>query len=162
MKRREFIAVFGSAIACPQAALAQQRVPMRRIAVLMGTQQAAQDEGYVSTLLLRLAELGWRSGVNLQVDVYWWKDSQDQMKPVVAELLASSPDVVVPFTNLAVAVLKPHAGNIPIVFVGVGDPISDGIISSLAHPGGTITGFISHDASMGGKWLEMLKEGCPL
>ena len=83
------------------------------------------------------------------------------MGPVVAELLASSPDVVVAFSNLAVTVLRPLSGNTPIVFVGVGDPISDGIVSSLARPGGTITGFTSHDASIGGKWLEMLKEGCP-
>ena len=85
------------------------------------------------------------------------------MGPVVAELLASSPDVVVAFSNLCrSSCLKGRwTGNIPIVFVGVGDPIGDGIVSSLAHPGGTITGFTSHDASMGGKWLEMLKEGCP-
>ena len=161
MRRREFIAGLGSAVAYPQAAPAQQRSPARRIAVLMGSAPSAQAEGYVSALFLRLAELGWKTGVNLHADVRWWKDGQDQMGPVVAELLASSPDVVVAFSNLAVAVLRPLTGNIPIVFVGVGDPIGDGIVSSLAHPGGTITGFTSHDASMGGKWLEMLKEGCP-
>ena len=161
MRRREFIAGLCSAVAYPQAAPAQQRSPARRVAVLMGSAPSAQAEGYVSALFLRLAELGWKTGVNLHADVRWWKDGQDQIGPVVAELLASSPDVVVAFSNLAVAVLRPLAGNIPIVFVGVGDPIGDGIVSSLAHPGGTITGFTSHDASMGGKWLEMLKEGCP-
>jgi putative tryptophan/tyrosine transport system substrate-binding protein len=162
MRRRELVrGIAGSAIFWPLNVLAQQRSPARRVAVLMGTVQSAQDEGYVSTLLLRLAELGWRVGVNLQADVRWWKDGPDQMEPVIAELLASSPDVVVVFTNLALAVLRPLAGNTPIVFVGVGDPIGDGFVSSLAHPGGTITGFTSHDASMGGKWLQMLKEGCP-
>jgi len=162
MRRRELVrGILGSAIFWPLDALAQQRSPVRRIAVLLGSAPSPQAERYVSALFLRLAELGWKTGVNLQADVRWWKDGQDQMKPVVAELLASSPDVVVAFTNLAVAVLRPLAGNIPIVFVGVGDPVGDGIVSGLAHPGGTITGFASHAPSMGGKWLEMLKEGCP-
>jgi len=162
MRRRELVGgIAGSAIFSPIDVLAQQRSPMRRMAVLMGTAQSAQDEGYVSALSLRLAELGWRAAVNLQIDVRWWKDGPDQMQPVAADLLASSPDVVVVFTNLALAVLGPLAGKTPIVFVGVGDPIEDGFISSLAHPGGTVTGFTSHDASMGGKWLQMLKEGCP-
>src|SRR5579863_3854448 len=161
MRRREFIAGLGGAVAYPPAVLAQPRSPARRIAVLMGTVQSALDEACVSALLLRLAELGWKAGVNLQAEVRWWKGGQDQMEPVVAELLALSPDVVVVFTNFALAFLKPRTGNTPIVFVGVGDPIGDGFVSSLAHPGGTITGFTSHDAAMGGKWLEMLKEGCP-
>lgn len=162
MRRRDVVrGIAGSVIFWPLDVLAQQRLPARRIAVLMGTTQSAQAEGCVSTLFLRLAELGWRAGVNLQADVLWWKDGQEQMESVVAELLASSPDVVVTFTNLALSVVKPLAGNIPIVFVGVGDPIGDGFVSSLAHPGGSITGFTSHDASMGGKWLQMMKEGCP-
>lgn len=161
MKRREVIAILGGAAASPLVARAQQRSPVRRIAILMGSAPSADAERYVSAFFLRLAELGWKAGANLQADIRWWKDGQDQMKPVLADLLASSPDVVVAFSNLAVAVLRPLTGNIPIIFVGVGDPISDGIVSSLAHPGGTITGFISHDASMGGKWLETLKEGYP-
>ena len=148
MRRREFIAGLGSTVAYPRATRAQQRPTARRVAVLMGTAQSAQAEGYVSTLFLRLADLGWRVGDNLQADVRWWKDGQDEMGPVIAELLASSPDVVVPFTNLALAVLRPLTQNIPIVFVGVGDPMGDGFVSSLAHPGGTITGFTSHDRSI--------------
>ena len=62
------------------------------------------------------------------------------------------------FTNLALEILKPVAGNIPIVFIGVGDPVGSGFVASLAHTGGNITGFASHDPSMGGKWLELLKE----
>ena len=162
MRRRQLVGgIVGSAIFWPFDVLGQQRLPVRRIAVLLGSAPSPQAERYLSAFFLRLADLGWKAGLNLQADVRWWKDGQDQMKPIVAELLASSPDVVVAFTNLAVAILRPFAGDIPIVFVGVGDPIGDGIVSSLAHPGGTITGFTSHDASMGGKWLEMFKEGCP-
>jgi putative tryptophan/tyrosine transport system substrate-binding protein len=160
VKRREFIAGLGGAAAWPLAARAQQTQRLRRVAVLMGTAESAQDQGYVSTFLGRLEELGWKTELNLRADVRWWKDGQ-QMQPVVTEMLASSPDVVIPFTNLALATLKPLSGNVPVVFVGVGDPIGDGFVRSLAHPGGNITGFTSHDAPMGGKWLQILKEGCP-
>jgi putative ABC transport system substrate-binding protein len=83
------------------------------------------------------------------------------MRVWAAELIARSPDVAVTYTNLALAVLKPIAGSVPIVFVGVGDPVGGGFVSSLARPGGNITGFASHEPSMGGKWLEVLKETAP-
>jgi putative ABC transport system substrate-binding protein len=83
------------------------------------------------------------------------------MRGAVAEMLSLSPDVIVVFTNLALAVLKPLVVNVPIVFVGVGDPVGSGFVASLAHPGGNITGFTSHEGPMGGKWLEVLKETAP-
>lgn len=83
------------------------------------------------------------------------------MRLWAAELIAGSPDVGVTFTNLALEVAKPFAGKVPIVFVGVGDPVGSGVVESLAHPGGNITGFASYDTSMGGKWLEVLKETAP-
>ena len=73
------------------------------------------------------------------------------MRPIVAELLAFSPDVIMVFSNLALALFKPMAGNVPLVFVGVGDPVGDGFIASLAHPGGNITGFAGTEA----RWAEM-------
>jgi putative ABC transport system substrate-binding protein len=83
------------------------------------------------------------------------------MRTWVAELMARSPDVAVAFSNPALAMLKPLAGNIPVVFVGVGDPVGSRFVASLARPGGNITGFASHAPSMGGKWLEVLKETAP-
>jgi len=83
------------------------------------------------------------------------------MRAWAAELIAHSPDVAVTYTNLATAVLKPIAGSVPIVFVGVGDPVGSRFVASLAQPGGNITGFASHEPSMGGKWLEVLKETAP-
>src|SRR5262245_13611509 len=83
------------------------------------------------------------------------------MRAWAAELIARSPDVAVTYTNLALAVLKPIAGTVPIVFVGVGDPVGGGFVSSLARPGGNITDFASYEASMGGKWLEVLRETAP-
>jgi putative ABC transport system substrate-binding protein len=95
------------------------------------------------------------------MQVQWWNDQPEQMRIWAAELIARSPDVAVTYTNLALAVLKPIAGTVPIVFVGVGDPVGGGFVSSLARPGGNITGFASYEPSMGGKWLEVLKETAP-
>jgi len=98
---------------------------------------------------------------NLVTQVQWWNDQPEQMRAWAAELIARSPDVAVTFTNLALEVTKPIAGSVPIVFVGVGDPVGSGFVASLAHPGGNITGFASHESSLGGKWLEVLKETAP-
>jgi len=105
--------------------------------------------------------LGWKKDRNTRTDVRWWTGGPEQMRSVVAELLAFQPDVIMVFSNLALALLKPMAGNVPIVFVGVGDPIGDGFVTNLAHPGGNITGFAANDAPMGAKWLEVLKETAP-
>ena len=143
------------------AARAQQAGGVRRVAVLMGAAETASSRGWIAALLHRLDELGWREGRNLITQVQWWNDQPEQMRVWAAELIARSPDVAVAFTNLALEVLKPIAGNVPIVFVGVGDPVGSGFVASLARPGGNITGFASHEPSMGGKWLEVLKETAP-
>jgi putative tryptophan/tyrosine transport system substrate-binding protein len=162
MRRREFITLLGSAAATwPLAALAQQGERIRRITVLMGVAEAAREKGYVAALLTRLDELGWKDGHNLRTDVRWLGGGPEQMQPVVADMLSSSPDVAIVSTNAALAVLKPIAGNVPVVFLGVGDPIGSGFVASLAHPGGNITGFATYDGPMGGKWLEVLKQTAP-
>ena len=161
VKRREFITLLGGAVAWPLAARAQQTERARRISVLMGTATSELGKSYLATFLQRLDQLGWVNGRNARIETRWWTGTVDQMRPVVAELLASSPDVIMAFSNPAVALLKPTAGKIPIVFVGVGDPIGDGFVPSLAHPGGNITGFAGTDGPIGGKWLEVLKETAP-
>jgi len=161
MKRREFIAALGGAAACPLAARAQQPGRVRRVVVLLGAAETASSRGWLTAFLRRLDELGWRESGNLVTHVQWWNDQPEQMRVWAAELVARSPDVAVTYTNLALAVLKPIAGSVPIVFVGVGDPVGGGFVSSLARPGGNITGFASHEPSMGGKWLEVLKETAP-
>jgi putative ABC transport system substrate-binding protein len=118
-------------------------------------------ETYLDAFVSRLDELGWKKGRNTSTEVRWWTGGPEQMRTAVAELIAFSPDVIMVFSNLALAVLKPMAGKVPIVFVGVGDPVGDGFVASLAHPGGNITGFAGNDAPMGGKWLELLKETAP-
>ena len=134
---------------------------MRKIGVLMGAAPSVLGDTYLAAFSKRLEELGWFNGRNARTDLRWWTGGPDQMRPIVAEMLAASPDVIMVFSNLALAVLKPMAGNVPLVFVGVGDPVGDGFIASLAHPGANITGFAGTDAPMAGKWLEVLKETAP-
>jgi putative ABC transport system substrate-binding protein len=127
----------------------------------MGSAETASTRGWLTIFLHRLEELGWREHYNLFTQVQWWNDRPEQMRLWAAELIAGSPDVAVTFTNPALEVVKPIAGKVPIVFVGIGDAVGSGYVSSLAYPGGNITGFESHEPSMGGKWLEVLKETAP-
>jgi putative ABC transport system substrate-binding protein len=165
MQRRDFIKLVGGAVApsvsWPLAAPAQQVGEARRIAVLMGSATTELGRSYLATFLRRLEQLGWADGRNARVETRWWTGTLDEMGPVVSGLLAFSPDVIMAFSNPSVALLKPRAGQIPIVFAGVGDPIGDGFVASLAHPGGNITGFAGTDGPIGGKWLEVLKETAP-
>jgi len=162
MRRRAFITLLGGAAAgWPLAARAQQGGPVRRVVVLMGAAETTWSRGWLAAFLHRLDELGWRESRNLLTQIQWWNDHPQQMRVWAAELIARSPDVAVTFTNLALEVTKPIAGSVPIVFVGVGDPVGGGFVDSLARPGGNITGFASHESSLGGKWLEVLKETAP-
>ena len=161
MKRREFIALLGGVAAFRPLAAQAQSGGVRRIGVLMGAAPSVLGDTYLAAFSKRLEELGWVNGRNARTDVRWWTGGPEQMRPIVAEMLAASPDVIMVFSNLALAVLKPMAGNVPLVFVGVGDPVGDGFVASLAHPGANITGFAGTEAPMAGKWLEVLKETAP-
>jgi putative ABC transport system substrate-binding protein len=160
MRRRGFLGLVGGAlVAGINSVRAQQG--SRRVEVLMGAAETPSSRDWIAAFLRRLDELGWRDGTNLVVKVQWWNDRPEQMRTRAAELISRSPDVAVTFTNLALEVLKPIAGNVPIVFCGVSDPVGSGFVASLARPGGNITGFASHEPSMGGKWLGVLKEAAP-
>jgi putative ABC transport system substrate-binding protein len=161
MRRRDFVSLLTGAAAWPLGANAQQPDRMRRIGVLMGTAATGQGETYLAAFSRRLEELGWTQGRNTRTEVRWWTGGPEQMRTAVAELLAFSPDVIMVFSNLALELLKPRAGKVPIVFAGVGDPVGAGFVTNLARPGGSITGFVSQDGPMGGKWLEVLKETVP-
>jgi putative ABC transport system substrate-binding protein len=161
MKRREFIALLGGAAATWPLPLNAQKNEVRRIAVLMGIAQTEHSDAYVAAFFQRLEELGWTKERNIRTDVRWWTREPEQNRATVAGSLAFSPDVILVFSNAAVAMLKPMAKEVPIVFVRVGDPVGSGFVASLAHPGGNITGFAGYDGTMGGKWLEELKETAP-
>jgi len=160
MNRRHFIAGLGGAAVWPIGARAQQADRVRRIGVLLGG-AAAVDIGLFNAFRGRLEELGWMSDSNIRLELRWGEGNAELMRKYAAELLAWSPDILFVQTNLVLATIKPLAGRVPIVFVGVGDPVGSDFVANLARPGGTITGFESFEASMGGKWLEVLKEIAP-
>jgi putative ABC transport system substrate-binding protein len=159
MRRREFITLLSGVATWPLAARAQQGERVRRVGVLVGgsAEGAAQ---WLHAILRGLEELGWKQERNLRAEVRWG-GTPDQLNTSARELLAWQPDVMVAFTNLALGELKPIAGGVPIVFVGIGDPVGSGFVASLARPGGNITGFESYPPTIGGKCLEVLKEAVP-
>jgi putative tryptophan/tyrosine transport system substrate-binding protein len=161
MQRRQFIALFGAAAAAwPYGARAQQS--LRHIAVLLPsaeddpinpTNDAAFEEG--------LAQRGWTSGRDVQIDYRWAIDSADKTKAAIAELQARPPDVIVAVTSGTVAALQKAMPTVPIVFATIYEPVAQGFVQSLAHPGGNATGFTMPPAAIGGKWLELLSELAP-
>jgi len=163
MRRRDFIkGIVGSAAAWPLVARAQQRERMRRIGVLMN--RAADDpegQSRVAVFQRELKRFGWSDGDNVRFDIRWGADEVERERSGAAELLALAPDVVFASGTLSVAALRHTGRSLPIVFVGVTDPVGASFVDSLARPGGDITGFMIYEYSFGGKRLELLKQIAP-
>jgi putative tryptophan/tyrosine transport system substrate-binding protein len=159
MRRRDLVTLLGGAAAWPIAARAQQPNRMRRIGVLMPL--AADDiEGQVrnAAFLQGLQELGWTVGRNLRLDYRWAAGDADRLRTYAAELVALAPDVILASGTSTVGPLLRASSIVPIVFAGVADPVGAGYVGSLARPGGNATGFTTFEYSLGGKWLQLLKE----
>src|ERR1043166_7288382 len=163
MRRRDFIAGFaGVAGAWPLAVYAQQSERVRRIGMLENAVEGDRDsQSMIEAFRQRVGELGWSEGRNVQIDVLWSAGDLDRLHVNAARLVGSKPDVIVGRSTPVVAALRQASTTVPIVFVNANDPIRLGFVQSLARPGGNITGFISWDSQMGGKWLEILKEIAP-
>jgi putative tryptophan/tyrosine transport system substrate-binding protein len=162
MRRREFITFLGGAAAWPIAARAQQAERMRRVGVLMGWPES--DPIYpprVGAFAQALAQLGWTDGQNVRIEVRWTNGDVERAGELAKELVALQPDVILGSTTPSIAALQRETRTIPIVFAVVSDPVGAGFVANLPRPGGNITGFINIEASMGGKWLELLKEVAP-
>jgi putative ABC transport system substrate-binding protein len=163
LKRREFITLLGGAAAAwPLAARAQQGERMRRVGVLMANAEA--DSAVVPRLLAfrqRLELLGWKVGSNLLIDYRWPGPDVGQLHSAAAELVKLAPDVIVTQSTPALVAAQRVTRSIPIVFVGVSDPVQQGFVTTLSHPGGNITGFTNYEFSIGGKWVGLLKEFSP-
>jgi putative ABC transport system substrate-binding protein len=163
MKRRAFIAGLGSAAAWPIAARAQQAERMRRIGVLMGG--AENDPSTRSNLFAftqALSDLGWTDGRNVRMDVRWGGGDTNRIRALAQELVGLQPDIMVAASSTAsTAALQRETQTIPIVFANVADPVASGIVTRLDRPSGNITGFATLEASLGGKWLELLSETRP-
>ena len=161
--RRKFIAALsGAAFAWPLAARAQGE-RMRRIGVLMNAAENDPDaRSGVEVFRRGLHELGWSEGRNLQIDYRWGGGDVGRIKIFAKELVDLSPDVIVGHTTPSVVALRQETRSIPIVFLTVTDPVGQGFVASLAHPGGNITGFQVFEFSLGTKWMETLKQIAPL
>jgi putative ABC transport system substrate-binding protein len=163
MKRRDFLTLLGGAAAAwPIAARAQQGSAIRRVGVLMNGVETDPDyQAYLAAFMQGLRKLGWIEGQNLHVDVRWNAGDAERARAVAGELLQLSPDVILAASTPNLAELLRRAPTMPIVFVLVSDPVAQGFVSNLAHPGGNITGFSSFEFSIGGKWIELLKQIAP-
>jgi putative ABC transport system substrate-binding protein len=158
MRRREFITLLGSAaIAWPRALIAQPTDRVRRVGVLSGS----IDYGGFPAFQSALRELGWAEGRNLRLDFRQATGEVEQVRTFAKELVGLQPDVIVAGGTPSLVAFLHETHTIPIVFVMVGDPVGQGMIQSLARPGGNFTGFTNFEFSMGTKWLELLKEVAP-
>ena len=163
MKRREFITLLGGAAAAwPLAARAQQPEQMRRIGVLMSASESdLEAQSLISITRHRLGELGWSEGRNIRIEDRWTAGDNNRLRTYAAELAQLKPDVIVCEGTPVVAALQQATRTIPIVFVNANNPIGFGFVASIARPGGNITGLVSFEPEMGGKWLETLKGIAP-
>ena len=163
MRRRDFIKAIAVSTTWPLAARAQQAEHMRRIGVLMGYPEN-DLEGSVFFAAFRegLQKLGWMEGRNIQLDTRWVSpDDAEARQRFAKELVALQPDLILSSVTPTTAALLQHTRTIPIVFATVSDPVGSGFVASLARPGGNVTGFQAMLGSLGGKWLELLKEIAP-
>jgi putative ABC transport system substrate-binding protein len=160
IRRRQFLTLLGgAAVAWPLAVRAQQPERVRQIGVLMGTSESDPDQkGMVSTFTRALAELGWTEGTNIRIERRWAEGDFARLGRHALDLARLAPDAIFAQGTPATTALRQAAPATPLVFVMITDPISSGLVSSFAYPGGNITGFTNYEFSMGGKWLEILKE----
>jgi putative ABC transport system substrate-binding protein len=162
MNRREFITLLGGAAAWPLAVRAQQGGRVRRIGVLMPRDENDPlTKAYLSAFTQALANLSWIDGRNVRMDARWWGDDVNRSPALAQGLVGLQPDIIVTNGTVATLPVQRETRTIPIVFAGVADPVASGIVPRLNQPGGNITGFANFEATLGGKWLELLTEIAP-
>jgi putative tryptophan/tyrosine transport system substrate-binding protein len=163
MRRREFFVLLGgAAVVWPFAARAQQLEVMRRIGVLMGFAESDREgQTFVAAFRESLQKLGWVEGRNIRIDYRWTGLDKELIQRFAKELVALQPDLILTQSTPATAELLRQTRTIPIVFALVADPIGSGFVVSFPQPGGNITGFVTMEPTVSGKWLELLKETAP-
>jgi ABC-type uncharacterized transport system substrate-binding protein len=152
------MALLGGAAAWPLVARAQQAERVRRIGLLLGLSDDPEGQARVTALKQGLQGLGWTDGRNIQIEARFGEADAGRIRAHAAELVALAPDAIVGHTTPVIRALRQATSSIPIVMAAINDPVEQGFVSSLAHPGGNITGFTFIDFQMVGKWLEILKE----
>ena len=163
MRRREFITLLSGAVVWPLAARAQQPERMRLIGVLMGYDESdSEAQAQIAAFRDGLQKLGWMEGRNTRIDTRWATPiDAAAMQQFAKELVALQAEVILASTTPTTTALLQQTRTIPIVFATVGDPIGSGFVASFPRPGGNVTGFVTIEGSLGGKWLELLKEIAP-
>src|SRR6266404_5330848 len=162
MRRRDFIALLGGAAAWPLAARAQQPDRVRRIGVLMAFAESDREaQSWFAAFREELSKLGWTGGRNIQIDNRGATADVESMQRFAKELVALQSDLILTSSTPATAAMLQQTRAIPIIFVWVADPVGSGFVASLPRPGGNVTGFTPIEGSLGGKWVELLKEIAP-
>jgi putative ABC transport system substrate-binding protein len=162
LRRRDFITGLGGAAAWPLAAREQQGDRVRRIDVLMsGDESDPLRKTQLSALTQALAGMGWTDGRNVRMDLRWYGGDLHRIRALAQELVGLQPDIIVTNAGPAIVALQLETPTIPIVFANVADPVAIGIVPRLDRPSRNITGFANLEASLGGKWLELLSEIAP-
>jgi putative tryptophan/tyrosine transport system substrate-binding protein len=162
MRRREFIAVLDGAVAWPVVARAQAVKGMRRIGVLMNAEETRPlERTCVAAFTDALSNLGWMDGRNLDIELRWNDADAERARTYATDLVGLAPDAILVASTTNLLALQRATQSIPIVFVVVSDPVAQGIVTNLNRPGGNVTGFSYTEFSVGGKWVEMLKQISP-
>jgi putative ABC transport system substrate-binding protein len=163
MRRREFIMLIGGAAVCSLAARAQQPDRLLRVGVLKDFAESdSEAQAYLAAFREGLQKLGWTEGRNIRTDTRWpIPGDAESMQRFARELVALQPDFILSNDTPTTAALLQQTRTIPIIFATVSDPVGSGFVASLARPGGNATGFATVEGSLGGKWLELLKEIAP-
>jgi ABC-type uncharacterized transport system substrate-binding protein len=164
MRRRDFITLIGGGVAAalPEVARAQPPESIRRIALLMMyPEKDPQGELRADVFQREIEKAGWKVGGNLQINFHWGTGNADWVRSAVAQILNQAPDVMLANGDAAIKAAQQSTGTVPVVFIASGDPVADGLVASLAHPGGNITGFAVMEPTLGAKLLGMLKQIAP-
>jgi putative ABC transport system substrate-binding protein len=161
MKRRDFITLLSGAAAWPLGAYAQEPRSIRRISVLMMyPEKDPRGELRAAVFQREVEKAGWRIGENLQINFHWGTGNADWVQSAITQILQQMPDVMLANGDAAVKVAKQLTQSVPIIFIA-NDPVGDGLVASLAHPGGNLTGFAVMEPTVGVKLLGMLKQVAP-
>jgi putative tryptophan/tyrosine transport system substrate-binding protein len=162
MKRRDLIRIFGGlAVLVPSVALAQQPIRGRRLGVVLAAGMTPEYVAALAAFEQALEALGWHQGGNLQMDVRWSAGSKEAARSATKEIVGLNPDVVVGQSDAVIQALISKSPTTPVVFLHVADPVVSGFASNLAHPDRNITGVTNTEPTIGGKWLQLLKDIAP-
>jgi putative ABC transport system substrate-binding protein len=162
MKRRAFLGLIGGAVVARPMAWAQQAAPVRRIGILMARLESDPEaQKQIAAFRQGLRDLDWKIGQSVVIETRWVVGDPARALAFARELVALKPDILIANATPSLIALHQATATIPVVFVSVADPIGQGFVPSLSHPGGNITGFSAEEASLGGKWLDYLKEVAP-